>query len=194
MIDSLTWQNCTLHPGLAVVRVAWPQAAQGKDYSSLVVDVYDPAAANQLLDKALVKGADVKMYEVFHHDLRLWRCYKCQQYSHVATTCHNHQCRTHCSGQHDTQQCKVTEDPARARCGACHQQGHKAWDKACTTHDKELNRLTAARMAAPGQFLVPQVETQGDKCLRNSSNSNNNIRANGDNSGGGVDNPPPPSS
>ena len=56
VIDALTRQNRTLHPGLVVVRVAWPRAAQGKDYSSLVVDTYKPAAANRILDKGLVEG------------------------------------------------------------------------------------------------------------------------------------------
>ena len=196
-IDALTRQNRTLHPGLVIVKVAWPRAAQGKDYSSLVVDTYEPAAANRILDEGIVEGADVKTCEIYHRNLRLRQCYKCQRYGHVATACCDLQCCAHCSGQHDTRQCRVSEDPARARCGACHQRGHKAWDKACTTRDKELNRLTAARMAAPGRFLVPRVETQGDKCLHNSSNSSNSnsdIRANGDNSSGGVDNTPSPPS
>ena len=68
-INTLAQQNHTLHPGLVIVRVAWPQAAQGKDYSSLVVDMYNPAAANQLLDEGLVKGADVKTCEIYHRNL-----------------------------------------------------------------------------------------------------------------------------
>ena len=51
-------QNHTLHPGLGIVKAAWPQAAQGKDYSSPVVDTYEPAAANRMLDEGIVKGAD----------------------------------------------------------------------------------------------------------------------------------------
>ena len=157
-INTLAQQNRTLHPGLVIVRVAWPRAAQGKDYSSLVVDTYNPAAANRLLDEGLVEGADVKTCEIYHRNLRLRQCYKCQKYGHVATACRDQQCCAHCSGQHDTRQCRVAEDPARARCGACHQRGHKAWDKSCSVRDRELNRLTAARMAAPGRFLVPRVE------------------------------------
>ena len=149
-INTLAQQNHTLHPGLVIVRVVWPWAAQGKDYSSLVVDTYNLAAANQLLDKGLVKRADVKMCEIYYHNLQLWQCYKCQKYGHVATAYHNQQCCAYCSGQHNTQQCRVAEDPAQACCGACHQRGHKVWDKSCSVHDRELNHLTAARMAAPG--------------------------------------------
>ena len=55
------------------------------------------------------------------------QCYKCQGFGHMANECRNQSKCMHCSGDHDSRQCTITENIKCANCDG----DHKASDMSC---------------------------------------------------------------
>lgn len=65
--EKIQRQNKKYHPGLEILKMSWPRWAKGarsdrlsKQYSSLLVDLATPEAANEAVEKGLVEGYQLK--------------------------------------------------------------------------------------------------------------------------------------
>jgi hypothetical protein len=78
----------------------------GKAYSSLMVFLDAPEAANKVITKGFVEGGEVKLVERFMTGCGLVKCFKCYTYGHIAKNCRAKAHCGHCSDSHETRDCK----------------------------------------------------------------------------------------
>jgi len=78
-VEYIRTQNQSLHPDATFVRVAWPKRVltDGRIYSSLIVEVDSPEAANRLIDIGLSEGGELKRVERFEAGCKLKQCFNC---------------------------------------------------------------------------------------------------------------------
>ena len=152
-IKALLQQNWGLHPGLTIEHLMWPKSAEGKCYSTLHIDTYSVTVANHLINKGLLEDLEVHTCEVFNRATWLMQCFHCQAYGHIARACRNTTKCAFCAGEHQSGECRRTEDLTKAKCANCHQTGHAAWMRVCPIWDKEIERLQVVRMSTPAKFL-----------------------------------------
>jgi hypothetical protein len=141
--------NETIHPGVKILRVAWPKKALGRTYSSMIVEVASPEEANRMIELGYVEGGEVKSCELFEAGCKLTQCFKCSAFGHVARACRNKTRCGFCAGGHNTQTCNKKEAPgAKPKCANC-TQGHEAWASNCSIRKKEIHRTTQVFAARP---------------------------------------------
>ncbi|KAI9752896.1 MAG: hypothetical protein M1815_000227 [Lichina confinis] len=58
-IKLLERQNRALHSGLKIKHLTWPRSADGKQFSTLLIDTYCPMVANWLIDEGLLEDLQV---------------------------------------------------------------------------------------------------------------------------------------
>ena len=162
-IKALEEQNQGLHPGLAILRVAWPRGIHRttKYRSSLTVFVGSPERANQLIHKGVVEGGEVKNVVRFVVGCGIVQCFKCCRYGHIAKYCRlEPRCGKCGSGDHETRECTVTKEFGLNFCVNCKgnpKSGvnciHFAWDKNCPVRQEERRRLYEKLLYAPTLYL-----------------------------------------
>jgi hypothetical protein len=176
---ALEEQNRVLHPGLAVLRVPWPRglAKSGESFSTLIVFLTTPEAANRVIERGLVEGGEVKLAERFVVGCGLVQCFKCCGYGHIAKHCRIEARCGHCSGSHKTRACDQKE---AALCANCKIKGrstqdrtHKAWAEVCGIRIQARNELERKLRSAPWSYpcevkpdqrplvVVPQPKKRG---------------------------------
>ena len=72
-IKSLKEQNSKLYPRLKIARAVWPRGVlnSGKEYSSLILFLSSPEAANRVITQGFMEGGEVKLAEKFLTDYSL---------------------------------------------------------------------------------------------------------------------------
>ena len=142
-IESLRAENISITSNARIVKIAWAkkQHAASQTDSSLVVSFNSPMAADEAVKRGLV-------YECIIHDCELWdnrcrrrQCFHCQRYGHLAPGCRNPTACAYCAGNHDIKVCDRKDDKTAAKCAACNETGHTAWDRSYPLGRKEDERV-----------------------------------------------------
>lgn len=103
----------------STTKVVWANKhsiATGKPFSSLIIHLFDPMAANQAITNRIVFKHLLKVAE--KSTKRIKQCYTCLDYGHYAKTCSEDlRACSHCAGQHHYDAC--TKRAAPIRCVNC---------------------------------------------------------------------------
>lgn len=84
----------------------------GKPFSSLIIHLTDPAAANQAITNRICFKHNLKLTE--KSTKRIKQCYTCLDFGHFAKSCSETvQACSHCAGPHHYQACTKLSTPAR---------------------------------------------------------------------------------
>lgn len=168
-IKLLEDQNRTLHPGLAIQRVAWPRGIHrtGKHRSSLIVFVSNPGRANQLIQKGFAEGGEVKDVVRYVVGCGIVQCFKCCRYGHIAKYCRLEPQCGYCSKEHETRECP--KGPLNFKwCANCkafptgqRSKDHVAWDYSCSVRKEQRHMLQQKLLNAPFLYLEPSKPATG---------------------------------
>lgn len=159
-VERITRQNEKYHPLLGISRVSWPKWAKTpkengspKQYSSLLVELLTPEAANEVVEKGLVEGYQLKTCTRYNRAIALLQCFKCCQYGHISSRCTNPvKCGT-CAGNHDTRDHQGPEKMAPS-CAACGKKRHTAWHPDCKVRQKEKEKSSAKLASMASKYPV----------------------------------------
>ena len=144
--------NQRLYPNLEIAGVRWlSNAYKTKKYSSLVLDLLTPEMADALILNGIISEKETKSVERFDQAASLTRCYRCQEYGHIARTCKNEVRCAECNQAHDTRTHRETAPKATPGCAACGKGGHTAYDADCPFKAK-MKKYTARRLAKKRPF------------------------------------------
>ena len=101
-IEKATEENKAIHPDAKIVHIAWPRKAieAKKVYSSMIVEVTTPEAANRMIEIGYIEGAEVRTCELFETGCKLTQCFKCNAFGHVAKVCKAKERCGFCAGSH----------------------------------------------------------------------------------------------
>lgn len=151
-VKQLERDNGRLHPGLEILRVAWPKrvTGSGKAHSSLIVETTSKAMANRLLDHGLVESHQEHTCEYFEKGSRVVMCFRCYKLGHRAYTCKNKEFCHKCGGEHNAERCGVREE--RKHCSSCAKEGHKPWQKSCPAKAAAQKRADEIFRNRPDRF------------------------------------------
>ena len=156
--------NQRSHPDLEIIGIRWlSNAYKTKKYSSLVLDLPTPEIADALILNGIVDAKETKSVERYDQAASLTRCYKCQEYGHIARTCKNEVRCAECNQTHDTRTHKEIAPAATLGCAACGKKGkgHTAYDADCPFKTK-MRKCTARRLAKKRPFYG-QYQQRTDK-------------------------------
>jgi hypothetical protein len=130
-ISKMQKDNERLHPGLEIIRIAWPKRVidSGKTHSSLIVEVADETMANRLLDHGLVEGHTECSCEYFDKRSRIIQCFNCFEFGHMARGCRKTPECHKCGQKHKAEDCRPQVE--RMHCANCKKEGHKPWMRSC---------------------------------------------------------------
>jgi hypothetical protein len=130
-IAKLKTDNARLHPGLDIIRVAWPRKVEGsgKGHSSLIVEVATEEMANRLIDYGLIESYSECACEYFEKECRITQCFICFKFGHTAKACQSDPDCHRCGGHHHLDDCMEQEE--RMFCPNCKKEGHKPWMRRC---------------------------------------------------------------
>lgn len=144
-------ENGKLHPGLEVLRVAWPKkvAGSGKTHSSLIVEVATAAMANRLIDMGMVESYQACSCELFERGCRATQCFKCYEFGHMAMSCKKDERCSKCGGRHLTAKCAAPAD--RKRCVNCNG-NHESWMRSCPKWVHEARQAKIAFQNRPTRY------------------------------------------
>jgi hypothetical protein len=159
-IKMLQEENATLHPGLEILRVAWPWKVvnENKTFSSLILELGSPEEGNRAISRGLLVGPEVKTCELFQPGRNVLLCFNCYKFGHTGKTC-RHQTRCgHCAGQHSTQECTKQNNLAAKACSNCESKGHEAWSYRCPIYDREKRKANERYENRPTWFPVDSPE------------------------------------
>ena len=88
----ITRQNEKYHPQLEISQVSWPKWAKrnkengtSKQYSSLLVELTIPKAANEVVEREMVEKYQMKICSQYNRAGALLQCFNCCQYGHINT-------------------------------------------------------------------------------------------------------------
>lgn len=149
-IAKLQEENSKLHPGLEVIRMAWPKSAKGKTYSSLIIEVATAAQANRILYEGIVIGYTECNAELFEKGCRMMQCFNCYGFGHVAKACRAAPSCHKCEGSHQHTECTRS---AGDYCANCKTKGHKPWQQKCPVWQKEKTRKDLIYKSRPSRFI-----------------------------------------
>ena len=155
--------NHRLHPDLEIMGIRWLSSAyRTKKYSSLVLDLPTPEIADALILNGIVDARETKNVERYDQAASLTRCYKCQEYGHIARTCKNEVRCAECNQAHDTRVHKEVAPAATPGCAACGKKGkgHTAYDADCPFRTK-MRKCTAKRLAKKRPFYGQYQQRTG---------------------------------
>jgi hypothetical protein len=147
-IETLRNANLKLHPGLSIMRIAWPKRILGGDqqYGSLIIDTPSIEQANRLISQGIVHEGEIKYCDRFIKEARVTQCVQCQEFGHIARFCKNTTRCGRCSGDHDTRECLK---PATVRkCALC-KGNHTAWSETCRHRIQARERADLALRTTP---------------------------------------------
>ena len=151
-------QNSTKHPGLEILRTAWPKQVHdsGKTHSSLIVEVASATQANRLIEEGLVEGYDEKQCELFDKTCRLTLCFRCHKYGHRSRACKNDPFCSICGGRHDGRICKAANKQGK-HCGSCYKSDHGAWMEICPERTRQRARTSQAFRSRRTRYPVANI-------------------------------------
>lgn len=168
LIARLQEENKRLHPGLEIVRAAWPKNVvdSGKSHSSLILEVATAAMANRLIDHGVIESYRELDCEYFAKEARTIQCFNCHKFGHPAKLCRNPIFCHKCGESHDPNTCETT--PERMHCAECAKEGHKPWMRRCPkwkeTKEKVRgilkNRPLKYREDTRGQQATPTISPE----------------------------------
>ena len=163
-IEAIKGANRTLHPGLEIVKVEWPVCAhrtngtgEKKKFSSLVVEVTSPEAANRLIEEGLAFEGTILFCDSWVRNSNPHQCFNCYGYGHIGRACkHPIRCGF-CAGNHATNDHEKVS-PGVQKCATCGGK-HPAWSKDCPIPQKEKARIMNKVNAKPKFYRVPARTT-----------------------------------
>ena len=157
-ITRLQKENERLHPGLEILRLAWPKKVMGsgKAYSSLIVEVAEEAMANRLLEQGILEGYSECACEYFEKKCRTMQCFQCFGFGHIGRGCKKVPACHKCGQKHRVEDCRVNDD--RAHCTNCKKDGHKPWHRTCPHWVREKKIAGEILKARPYRYNEPARE------------------------------------
>ena len=153
-IEQLGKDNARLHPGLEILRVAWPKKVigSGKAFSSLIVEVSSAAAADRLMDHGMIESHRECECEYFERGCRVTQCFRCFKMGHVAHNCKNKEFCHKCGKDHNPEKCTAAKE--RSHCAECQKEGHKPWQKTCPIRAETKKRADEVFRNRPYRYLA----------------------------------------
>ena len=159
----LEQENRRIYPNLKITGLRWlSNAYKTKQYSSLVIDLPTPEMADALILNGIVDAKETKSVERFDQAASLTRCYRCQEYGHIARTCKNEIRCAECNQAHDTRTHKDVAPAAIPGCAACGKKGHTAYNADCPFKMK-MKKCTAKRLARKRPFYGQYQQKTSEK-------------------------------
>lgn len=170
-IMRLTQENSGLHPGLEILRVAWPKKVYQSDktHSSLIVEVTSEAMANHLLDHGFLESHQEHDCEYFERGCRVIQCFKCFRFGHMARSCKNSAFCHRCGKDHSDKVCEALEE--RKHCAMCKKEGHKPWMKICPSWKSAKKEADIIFHNRPYRFFDPVTRSPASTPSATSSGS-----------------------
>lgn len=98
--------------------------------------------------------------------IAITKCFKCQGYSHTSSKCQNSPACGHCSGDHDTRNCKDLQDTTKIKCILCiraklEDNCHKPRDAGkCVAYRRKVENLVASIDFGDENVTVADVDFQ----------------------------------
>ena len=159
-IEGIKGANRTLHPGLDIVKVEWPayahklnEAGEKKKFSSLVVEVTSPEAANRLIEEGLAFEGAMLFCDSWVRNSTPHQCFNCYGYGHISRACKHPTRCGFCAENHATNDHEKVA-PGAQKCATCGGK-HPAWGRNCPIRQKEKTRVMAKVNAKPKYYRVP---------------------------------------
>lgn len=156
--------NKGLHPGLVVRKTRWvsnvakevPRGLKPKLYSSLIINVATTTMVNDILDKGLVEGGEMKKVAFFEPSASSIQCFNCQEYGHMSKSCKNKTSCAECKQAHDTRDHARIAPNAPKACATCGETGHTSYDKMCPVKVKEAQRTRQRIANKPSRYRTAE--------------------------------------
>ena len=125
-------QNEKYYSFLVIFKVSWPKWTNNpredgtpKEYFSLLVELSTPEAVNEVVEKSLVEGYQLKTCTRYNRVGTLLQYFQCCQYGHISSRCTNTVKYGTCAENHDTRDYQGPENMAPS-CAAYGGKGHSA--------------------------------------------------------------------
>ena len=124
-----------------------------KQYSSFLVELSTPEAANEVVERRLVEGYQLKTCSRYSRAGTLLQCFRCCQYGHISSRCTNAVKCSICAGDHDTREQQGPENTAPCY-AACGKKEHTAWHPECKICQKEKEKAFAKLASMSTKYPV----------------------------------------
>jgi hypothetical protein len=154
---SIEADNAKRHPGLKVKKTSWlKKIDDNKRFSSLIVEVTNPAQANRMITEGVILRYELKTAERFDRRCRIMQCYKCQQYGkHLSFACKNTERCSNCGQEHKSAACTTNTHTNPRCCAACNGANHPSWSTQCPARIQDAARARRAKDSCPLLFPLP---------------------------------------
>ena len=133
VLERIARENKKYYPLLGISKVDWPKWAKNhkeddnpKQYSSLLVELSTPEAANEVVERGLIERYQLKTCSRYSRAGTLLQCFKCCQYRHISSRCTNAIKYGTCARDHNIKKHQRPGNTAPC-CAACGKKGHTAW-------------------------------------------------------------------
>ena len=162
-IEALKGTNRVLHLQLDIAKVEWPPGAHKKNnnggdkrFSSLIVEVTSPEAANRLINEGLAFEGSISFCDSWVRNSTVQQCFNYYGYGHIVRVCKNLTRCGYCAGNHLSQ--AHQKDSTRVKY-AIYGGNHPAWGRDCPIRQKEATKMKAKWETKAKYYKVPERRT-----------------------------------
>ena len=138
------------------------KGSKWRSSETVVMGSPSPDAANRVIEQGVYWGRSVLRVEPFAKGVKPLRCFKCQNYGHVAFKCRSTaRCGWCADHGHKTEECGIRGQTASKACAPCiGARGHCALDHGCPTRLREESIAKAVYNGRPRRFETGRLVRQ----------------------------------